>query len=175
MNPLAIAYVAARHIAASDPDFDDLAQEAALAVSAVWDSRPDASAAYLVGVAKMRIRNVLTNRRRWTGSSQRTAQALDPLRRSETASLDALIFDPPAPDPFEEAEWRILGGEIRDAVDELTAPQRAAAVGVAHGMSWAEIGRNRGVAPQSARESWVGARAHLRSSLAHLAPVVAEQ
>lgn len=168
MTPLTLGYAAAYRAAPRDPDLDDLAQEAAIEVARVAEKRPDAPTEYLGGVARMRVRHVLDASRRWTGQPKRQAQALDPLRRKDTAGLGALLTEPAAPDETDAAEWSVLGVDVAAALAALTPPQRASAVGVAHGMTWAEIGRQRGVSPQSAREAWVGARAHLRKSLSHL-------
>lgn len=184
MTPTEIGYAAerigaeaARRMAGRDPDRDDLAQEAALTVHEVMQAKPDAPVSYLHGVARMRVRRLLTQNRVWTGLEVQRSKALDPLRRTETAALDAFDREPAAPDVLGEVEWATLRPEILGAIDQLPSRERAVSKRVARlvyaGFTPSEAGQRIGVGPGSGRAAWNAAKPHLRGSLGHLRDLVA--
>lgn len=162
---LQLGYAAAHRMAPGSPDLDDLAQEAALMVLSVQEARPASPVSYLSGVARMRIRNLLTHGK-WTGSSDQRGHHRDPLLRKDTARLDHLEVDieGPAKD-FED--WASLA-EVRVAVEGLPGHYRKIAEGVMAGDKPGQIAQDHGYTPGTVYTSWGEARARLRPQLSHL-------
>ena len=177
--PLRLGYAAATRMAAGDPELDDIAQEAALAVAQVAEEKPDAPVAYLGGVARMRCRKLLSEGRVWTGYEAVRGRPVDPLRSGKAASLDASEghTEPAAPDELEAVEWGTLRPEIEAAIASIPARGRAVtrrvARGVYTGLSPSEAGRRAGVSGGAGCAAWGAARAHLRTQLSHLEELVA--
>lgn len=174
-TPLALGYAAALRIAAGHRDLDDIAQEAAIRVSEVQARRPDASTAYLYGVARHRVLDIVRGRP-YTGSTS-GRNAVDPLRRAETAHLgDETLHFLVAEEGFDQVEWSTLGPEIDQAIDQIACttetPRRVARL-VAAGLSASEAGRRLGFTSVGGIKAWSVARASLQESLAHLHPLVA--
>lgn len=173
---LRLGKAAAFRMAPSDPELDDLAQEAALAVLRVQEKRPDAPVAYLGGVARQTVRHLLTSGRIWTALDVTRGKAVDPLRRPwdpEEAAEDV-------PDAgFEEAvEWASLRPEIEAAIDLLPARGgrsvgREIARGVLSGLTPGEAARARGRSADTGRAAWRDAKPALAFHLSHLKELVA--
>lgn len=180
--PLRLGTASARRMAPDHPDVDDFAQEAALRVAEVADTKPGASTAYLGGVARNRVRDMILGRP-FTGHTNTGRGPVDPLRLPGKASLDGLGGDeestyfPASDGGLGRAEWRTLRPEIEAAIDSIPSvgrhtPRRVARL-VAAGFSASEAGRRLGLTDVAGRKAWQFARSHLRIRLAHLEELVA--
>lgn len=184
-SPLALGYAAAaRRVEKTNSEFDDVAQEAAIRVAEVRARKPEASTAYLAGAARHRVLDMARGRP-YTGSTSGRGPN-DPLRRSETASLDGLAEAADATESqflvtdlseeFEAAEWSTLRPLIDAAIESIpctTNTPKIISRLVAAGLSASEAGRLAGLSSEGGRKAWQLAREHLRVQLAHLEGVVA--
>lgn len=172
---LALGYAAAHRLAPGHRDHDDIAQEAAIRVAEVQARKPDASTAYLAGVARHRVLDMVRGCP-YTGSTS-GRNVVDPLRRTETAHLgDETLYFLDEEEGFERAEWSTLGPEIEEAIAQIpctTETPRQVTRLVAAGFSASEAGRQLGLSTIGGRKAWQLARAHMEMSLAHLRPEVA--
>lgn len=167
-TPLDIGRATAARLAPDHRDREDVAQEAAIAVAAVRAAQPEATTAYLRGVARHRALDILGGRP-FTGHVGRGP--VDPLRRAAAAlDEDALPRALHATERgYEAVEWASLRPEIVDALEALpTTEKRVAHLVAFGGLSASDAGLRAGVSRVRGRKAWQAARARLRVSLSHL-------
>lgn len=186
---LRLGGAAARRMAPSHPDLDDIAQEAALRVLEVARLKPDASTTYLAGAARMRVRDLLRGKP-WTAQEGTQSAPRDPLRRVDKATLDGLGEDDESrhlavvDGSLDRVEWSTLRPELEAAVASIPVSgayagtrretPRAVSRLVMAGHTPSEAGRLLGLSDTAGRKAWADvARPHLAHRLAHLKELVA--
>jgi RNA polymerase sigma factor (sigma-70 family) len=151
--------------------WDDTLQEARIAAWRALGREHDTDA-YVHQAARWRIGEV-RDRQNWTGHTRRLGQPVDPLRRADTLSLDA-ILDVGLIMMAEEILDRVVlayhHGEILQAICDLEPRQRAYVIlrfwgGLPDSKIAAEVGRSKA----TLQRDWSLARRQLRTKLAHLA------
>jgi len=163
--------IRARERAHAGAEYDDLLQEARIAVWEVAVRYPDKSREYLSASAAMRVREV-SSRQNWTGHTRVHGQPTDPLRQRGKESMDDPDFTLwealDGPVWLDGALLSYHRGEIAKAIDELPPRQRQYVLlrfwcGYGH----MEIKREFGMSDST----WAGAKHNLSTKLAYLVSV----
>lgn len=148
--------VVARFISWDDPDFDDFVQEVFIEIWEVMAKKPEMPPAYLYGVARMKIKNVIGNHKVWTGQPTST-KVRDPLRRKDWAA----ILLPSGEDEREDVPtW---DGGIKQMLQRLAlqraskalAPRQRELLGrMLAGATVAEAARDMAITPATGRQTF---------------------
>lgn len=179
MNAIEIASIIAWRFAHNHRDIEDITQEAAIDVAKVMGEKPDASRAYLMGVAQNRVLDILSGRRYTSIYVGKPGHPVDPMRRTNLAYLDSLSpieeesnHAPVVQGWEDDVEWSYFRPEIDAAIDELPETQARVSRLFMHGYNASEAARKLRLTSSAGRQSWSNARRELATSLAHLEPLV---
>ena len=141
---------------ARGPEWDDLLQEARIAIWRVLETRPGTSGAYINASAGKRITEVLT-RGVWFGMEGHRGRPIDPIRRKQRDSLDDpdLAFEASSPDVIDSVMLAYHEGEILAALEALPPRHRAYVVlRFWGGLTHAEMADELGVKPGNMSRMW---------------------